>query len=87
MPMFKFFNNIKNNNKVWQILTEKYFNGLNGRFGNTVIKISQDTLKGNLLLVKTDNSDVSRILQKKESEILVDIHKVTGILLSKIDFV
>lgn len=87
MPMFKFFKNIKNNNKVWQILTEKYFNGLNGRFGNTVIKISLDSLKGNLLLVKTDNSDVSSILQKKESEILADIHKETGILLSKIDFV
>ena len=85
--MFKYFKNIKNNNKVWQILIEKYFNGLNGKIGNTVIKISLDTLKGNYLLVKTDNSEVNSILQKKESDILVDIQKETGILLSKINFV
>ena len=85
--MFKYFKNIKNNNKVWQILIEKYFNGLNGKIGNTVIKISLDTLKGNYLLVKTDNSEVNSILQKKESDILVDIQKETGIILSKINFV
>lgn len=82
--MFKYFKNIKNVNKVWKMLNDKYFNELSGKIGNTVLKIDEDTMKGSYLLVKTDNENVKSILIKNESGILNDIFREVGIQLIKI---
>ncbi len=82
--MFKYFKNIKNVNKVWKMLNDKYFNELSGKIGNTVLKIDEDTMNGSYLLVKTDNENVKSILIKNESGILNDIFREVGIQLIKI---
>lgn len=85
--MFKNFKNIKKLNRLWLLLNNKYFNDLDGKIGNTVIKIEEDQMSGNNLLVKSDNENVKSILKKNESQILNDIHKEIGTQLLKINII
>ena len=82
--MFKYFKNLKNLNKVWQLLNEKYFNQLDGKIGSTVIKIEEDPMRGNYLIVQSDNENVKTILRSNESQILNDINKEIGTSLSRV---
>ncbi len=85
--MFKFFKSTKNTNIVWQILNESYFKELDGKIGNTVLKIDESNLNGKSLLVSTNNENVRKILISNEAQILNDINKETGLLLTKINIV
>jgi hypothetical protein len=85
--MFNFFRNIGKVNKVWGLLNEKYFMQLNGKIGGTVIKIEEDRVAGNQLLVQTDNENVRSILQKNESQIINDINIKLGINLIRINVI
>ena len=82
--MFKYFKNISKVNKVWRILNEKYLNTLDSKIGSTVIKIEEDSMAGNQLVVHTDNTNVKSILMKNESLILNDINNELGVFLSRI---
>ncbi len=68
--MFKYFKNIGRENKVWQLLNEQYFNAIDGKIGNTIIKIEEKSEMNNYLLVQTDNQNVKTILLKNEQDIL-----------------
>ena len=82
--MFKFFRNIGKVNKVWGLLNEKYFKSLNGKIGSTVIKIEEDSMAGNHLVLQTDNENVKSILLKNESQIINDINNELGIFIAGI---
>ncbi len=71
--MFKYFKNISRVNKVWQLLNERYFNAIEGKTGNTVIKIDEKSESMNYLLVHTDNQNVVTILSENEQDILRDL--------------
>ena len=68
--MFKYFKNISKLNKVWQLLNEEYLNTLEGKIGNTVIKIEEKSEANNYLLVQSDNQNVKTILLNNEPDIL-----------------
>jgi hypothetical protein len=85
--LFNFFKNTGRTNKVWKILNEKYFNSLDGKIGNTVIKIKEDRFAGNKLLVHTDNENVKSILVKNESPIINEINNNIGIVLTGITII
>jgi hypothetical protein len=85
--MFNSFRNIGKTNKIWVLLNEKYFEQLSGNIGNTVIKIDEDPMSGNQLLVQTDNENVRSILQKNETQIINDINNKLGINLVRINII
>lgn len=82
--MFKYFKNLYKLNKVWGLLNKKYFNALDGNTGSTVIKIEENSIAGNHLVVITDNENIKSILIKNESQILNDIKNETDIFFEKI---
>ncbi len=82
--MFKYFKNIGKVNKVWRLLNENYFKSLDGKTGSTVIKIEEDSMAGNHLVVQTDNENVKLVLLKNESQILNDIKNELGLFIARI---
>jgi hypothetical protein len=82
--MFKYFKNIGKVNKVWRLLNENYFKSLDGKTGSTVIKIEEDSMTGNHLVVQTDNENVKLVLLKNESQILNDIKNELGLFIAGI---
>lgn len=85
--MFKFFKKAVNTNKIWQVLNEYYFNELNGRIGNTVLKVENSSETVNSLLVHTDNENVRKILTDNEQRIISDLKSKADIFISSIKFV
>jgi hypothetical protein len=85
--LFKFFKKIGIANKIWKILNSKYFNSLEGKIGSTVIKIQENPMAGNNLIVQTDNGNVRSIIQKNESQIIDDINSELGIFISKVTII
>ncbi len=85
--MFKFFKKAANTNKIWQILNENYLNELNGRIGNTVLKVENSSETVNSLLVHTDNENVRKILADNEQKIIADLKSKADIFISSIKFV
>ncbi len=85
--MLNSFRNIGKTNKVWVLLNEKYFKELNGKIGSTVIKIEEDSMAGNQLLVQSNNENVKSILQKNESQIINDINRVLEMNLVRINVI
>jgi hypothetical protein len=76
--LFKFFRNIGKINKVWSLLNEKYFISLDGKIGNTVLKIQENPMTGNQLIVQTENENVKTILKDNEPQIISDLNNELG---------
>jgi cell division protein FtsX len=74
--MFKSFKNISRLNRAWKVLLdEKYLKEFENNLGNTLIKIEEDPLSGNHLIVSTDNPKIKEILIANKSEILYDLNQ------------
>lgn len=64
------FKNISKVNKIWKLLNESYLNTLDGKIGNTVIKIDEKGESIDYLLVQSDNESVKKILTDNEQDII-----------------
>jgi hypothetical protein len=86
--MFKYFKKLSRLSKVWGVLLDvKYLKEFSNNLNNTLIKIEENQLLGNHLIVSTDNLKIKMILLENQSEILNDLNKkldihITGILIA-----